>query len=191
MKKCANSYEKIDDKLTILTVIKRNGTIERSTIDTWNLDKVKAEKIHVKNNGYFKNSKAVNITEIIMGPPPKGFVYNHRNGIRADNREVNLELVPDAVNKLLQKRKGKKNNLPNGIFRIEWTRKDGSKAVRYRVRNFYNQFKSFKTLWEAFQFRVLVLIQKGANLETAKIFLGHISRAEYKKYWRIRELLAT
>lgn len=188
-KKCKNEYEKIDHKLSLLTVTKRNGKIEKAIIDIWNRDKVSANKIMVKNNGYYQNTKATNLTEIIMGPAPTGMVWNHRNGIRADNREANLELVPDAVNKLMKRRKGKKNKLPDGIFLLEWTRKDGSKAVRYRVRNLNNQLKSFKTLWEAFQFRVLVLVQKGADLETAKIFLGQLSRAEYKEQNRIKQLL--
>ncbi len=189
-KKNKNEYQKIDDEFTLLSVTKRDGRIEKALIDTWNLDKVSAHKIMVKNNGYFQTNKAVNLTEVIMGPAPAGMVLNHKNGLRADNRECNLELVPDAVNKLMKRRKGKKNNLPDGIFLLEWTRKDGTKAVMYRVRNLNNQLKSFKTVVEAFNFRVLVLVQKGADVETAKIFLGLIPRAEYNRYWQIRSLLA-
>lgn len=183
-KKNTNSYEQIDDKLTLLTVVKRNGKIEKGTIDTWNLEKVGAEKYYVKNNGYFQTGRDINITEIIMGPAPPGMVWNHKNGIRADNREANLELVPDAVNKLMKKRK-KKDQLPNGIF--SYKLKSGK--LHYRVRDLNNKFKQFKTLWDAFQFRLLVLVKKGADVETAKMFLGQLSRKEYDQYWQIRKIL--
>jgi hypothetical protein len=184
-KKCKNEYKKIDDELAQLTITKLDGTKHPVIIDSKNTEKMKACQCHSGVKGYPKSGK-LNIAEIIMYPKKPGFVWNHKNGLKGDNRESNLEHVPDRVNKLMKKRKGKKDLLPDGIF--SYTLKNGE--TRYKVRNFKNIMKAgFKTLKEALDFRFMTLVKKGANPETARCYLGMMTRKEYDEYWKIYNLL--
>lgn len=56
------------------------------------------------------------MTETFIGPKPKGFHVNHKNGIKTDNRPINLEYVTPSRNvihglglKAMRKRKKKQS----------------------------------------------------------------------------------
>ncbi|MDY0222994.1 MAG: hypothetical protein RBR67_17830 [Desulfobacterium sp.] len=181
-RKCKNDYEPMNDKEMLLTITKLNGTKKPAVFDTWNLKKVEQRQWHVTANGYTKTGRDIGITDIIMGPPPDGFVWHHQNFLRGDNRESNLSLVTDSVNKVLRIRKGKKSLLPNGLFPTE--------SEKIRVRSVYkNHQPTMPNERRAIEFRFHTLKKKGVKYDDARYLLGQLSRKEYDDYWKIRTIL--
>jgi hypothetical protein len=184
-RKCKNEYQKIDDAIMLLIITKFDGTRHKFYFNTWWEAIVKSCQWHVGAKGYAKTKGNLHMAEIIFHKKPPGMVWNHINSLKGDNRDCNLELVTDSVNKRSQNRKGKKDvTLPNGVSSRYL--KNGEK--RHMVRGL-DKHASIPEIGEATGFRYRTLINKDVSLDTARKQVGWMTRAEYNDYWNMYAML--
>jgi hypothetical protein len=67
------------------------------------------EKWYVHSRGYVVNRKGELMHHKIIGKPPKGYVVDHKNGDKFDNRRANLQIITNAQNVRFRMKENKNN----------------------------------------------------------------------------------
>lgn len=91
-KRLSNSYERRDDYIVVYT---NQG--KEFYIDKEDLDFIKETYYYIDDKGYARNSNHKALHDIIM-QPTNGFVVDHINHKRNDNRRSNLRVCTTAEN---------------------------------------------------------------------------------------------
>jgi len=87
---------------------KYGKVVGETIIDIEDLDKIKEYRFHKDSRGYATNSKKIPLHHLIIGKPPKGFVTDHKDRNRLNNKKSNLRFITNQQNTM---NRGKRKNI--------------------------------------------------------------------------------
>lgn len=126
----------LDDQIAGIEIIKKNGQRILYKIDREDISKIECYRWYV-HNGYcatrYINRKEINLSQLIVGRPPKGFVVHHINGDKTDYRKKNLQIVTWSVNNYFKRVQRNNTSSIRGVHIY----KDGSIIANHGSKKYY------------------------------------------------------
>lgn len=120
----------------------------RTLFSKQHLKKVKQHKWCLMNNGYCITTigKIVSLHHFILGKPSKGYVTDHKNRNKLDNRDNNIHFVTHSQNTI--NREIQKNNT-SGVKGVHWNKLEKKWSARIKIKGKWKYLGYFKDIKKA------------------------------------------
>lgn len=105
---------------------KHGHVLATSQISEEDFERVCELPWHLRADGYASGSKG-RLHNFIMGKPPRGYIWDHHNHDRLDNRRENLILATFAQN---AQNKGKKPGTTSQYIGVDWSKNESKWRAR-------------------------------------------------------------